>query len=90
MALFSGSCSGRNTRVNQIANRTEQSRGSVGGIKKSGIFGGSVSWPQGNMGRTVFRRAPQTTHSISFNTAHTTRHPVTRRYARYGVISGIF
>jgi hypothetical protein len=90
MALFSGSCSGRTTHVNSVTNRTYQSRGSLGGDKKAGIFGGAVGWPQGNMGYAVFWRAPQRIPTVAFSLANTTRHPVTRRTATYGVISGIF
>ena len=50
---------GGTAKVNLIANRTAQSHGSVGGVKKAGIFGGSVGWPNGNLGTMAFRRAPQ-------------------------------
>ena len=88
MALMSGS-SAMTTRANTITARTSQSGGSVGGNKKAGIFGGSVSWPQGNFGGTAFRRAPQTQPTLAFALANTTRRPVQRSRASYGVVHGL-
>jgi len=72
--------SGRN--VDSITNRGCSSGGPCGGFKKAGIFGGSVSWPQGNMGRAAFRRAPQRIPSKLYNQINTTRNPFQRRRAR--------
>ena len=66
---------GRARYQETIANRTIQSGGSLGGVKKAGIFGGSVSWPVGNMGSHVFYRAPQRNRGIVFALANTTRSP---------------
>jgi len=88
MALMSGS-SAMTTRANTIASRTAQSGGSLGGVKKAGIFGGSVSWPQGNFGGTAYRRAPQTQPTLAYSLANTTRHPVQRNRASYGVVHGL-
>ena len=66
---------GRGRYVEAISNRTIQSGGSVGGVKKAGIFGGSVSWPVGNMGSHVFYRAPQRDRGILFALRRTTRNP---------------
>ena len=90
MALISGSNCGNTTHSNVVTARTAQSGGSLGGDKKAGIFGGMVGFSQGNMGGHVFWRAPQTIPSIRFAMFHTTRFPVTRKNATYGVISGIF
>jgi hypothetical protein len=86
---MSGSCSGNTTHSNTVTSRTFQSGGSLGGDKKAGIFGGMVAFPQGNMGGHVFYRAPQRIPSIQFDLYNTTRHPITRKRATYGVIRGI-
>jgi len=81
---------GRGRYVDAISNRTLQSGGSVGGVKKAGVFGGSVSWPQGNMGSHVFYRAPQRQPNLLFDLLNTTRRPTqgTRYqvYARRGIM----
>jgi hypothetical protein len=82
MALIVGH-NGPSAYANTIANRTGQSGGSVGGVKKAGIFGGSVGWPQGNMGRAVFWRAPQTTPNLLQLSLLTTRNPVQYRRGSY-------
>jgi hypothetical protein len=84
MALMSGS-NAMTTRANTIAARTGQSGGSVGGVKKAGIFAGSVAWSQGNMGRSVFWRAPQSQPTLAFALANTTRYPVQQRRNGYAV-----
>ena len=75
--------------VDSLTNRGCASGGSCGGPKKAGTFGGSISWPQGNMGRAVFRRAPQRQPSFRFNLVNTTRRPVQQRRATFGVIRGL-
>ena len=87
---MSGSCSGNTTHSNTVTARTYASGGSLGGDKKAGIFGGMVSFPQGNMGGHVFYRTPQRIPSVAFAMKNTTKFPVTRKNATYGVISGIF
>jgi hypothetical protein len=76
---------GRGRKVDLIANRTIQSGGSIGGVKKAGVFAGSVSWPQGNMGKAVFYRAPNTQPSVIFSLFNTTRQPT--QGTNYGVYS---
>lgn len=78
---MSGS-SATTARANTIASRTFQSGGSLGGDKKPGIFGGSISWPRGNLGNNAFRRAPQSTPTVQFSLLHTTRTPFQRTRAR--------
>jgi hypothetical protein len=75
--------------VDSLTNRGCAFGGSCGGNKKAGIFGGSISWPQGNMGRRVFKRAPQRIPSKWFIITHTTKHPVQQRRATFGVIRGL-
>ena len=72
-----------------ISNRTSESGGSVGGNKKAGIFGGSVSWPRGNLPASVFYRAPQRPPSLAQMYALSTRNPVQRRRNGYAVSHGI-
>jgi hypothetical protein len=76
---------GRGRYVDIISNRTIQSGGSIGGVKKAGIFAGSVSWPQGNMGQAVFYRAPSTQPSVIFSLTRTTTRPT--QGTNYGVYS---
>ena len=74
------------------AARNQESLGftSVGGNKKAGTFGGSVGWPQGNMGSHVFLRAPQRQPNLLFALRNTTRNPVQgtryQTYARRGIM----
>jgi len=72
-----------------ISNRTAASGGSVGGNKKAGIFGGSVSWPRGNLPASVFYRAPQRPASLAQLNAITNPHPVQRRRNGYAVSHGL-
>jgi hypothetical protein len=76
---------GRGRYVDVITNRTIQSGGSIGGVKKAGVFAGSVSWPQGNMGSHVFYRAPNTQPTVLFSLFNTTLRPV--QGTNYGVYS---
>ena len=81
---------GRGRYVDAISNRTLQSGGSVGGVKKAGTFAGSVAWPQGNMGSHVFYRAPQRQPNLLFALLNTTRNPTQgtnyQVYARRGIM----
>lgn len=74
---------GRGRYVDVTVNRTIQSGGSVGGVKKSGTVQYGPSWPRGNMGNFL-RRAPQgcCNQNIFFNLRNTTRNPV--QYNRNG------
>jgi hypothetical protein len=65
---------GRGRYVDVISNRTIQSGGSVGGVKKPGIVTYGTSWPRGNMGNFL-NRAPQRDRGILFALANTTRSP---------------
>lgn len=76
---------GRGRYVDAISNRTIQSGGSIGGVKKAGVFAGSVAWPQGNMGSHVFYRAPQRQPSVTFALRNTTRNPVQQNRNGYAV-----
>ena len=88
MSYMSGSRSAKN--VDSLANRTAISGGSIGGNKKAGLLGGSVSWPQGNFGSHVFYRAPQTQPTILFSLINTTRRPTQgtnyQVYSRRGIM----
>jgi len=65
---------GRGRYVDVISNRTIQSGGSVGGVKKPGIVTYGPTWGRGNMGNFI-RRAPQRLTSVAFALANTTRSP---------------
>lgn len=86
MSYMSGSR--RAQSVDSISNRGIQSGGSIGGVKKAGIFAGSINFPQGNMGGHVFYRAPQQQPSVLFALLNTTRRPTQgtnyQVYARRG------
>lgn len=74
MALIVGH-NGPSAYANTIANRTAQSGGSVGGVKKAGIVTFGTTWTRGNMGNYI-KRAPQTTPSLAKMIMETTRAPV--------------
>ena len=74
MALMSGS-NALTANAEIISNRTGQSGGSVGGVKKAGIVTFGTTWQRGNMGNYL-RRAPQKIPSLSYILTHTTRSPV--------------
>ena len=52
---------GRGRYVDVISNRTIQSGGSVGGVKKAGIVTFGTTWSRGNMGNYLIR-APTTSN----------------------------
>ena len=79
------SSNGKGVYASAITNRTGQSGGSVGGNKKAGIFGGSIGWPVGNMGKAVFYRAPQRIPNERQNYLLTTRTPLQYRRGSYAV-----
>ena len=58
MALIVGH-NGPSSYANTIANRTDQSGGSVGGNKKAGIWGGNVYMGVRNVGTSYTYRVPQ-------------------------------
>ena len=84
MALIVGH-NGPSRFATTISNRTQQSGGSEGGVKKAGIFGGSVSWPRGNIPASVFYRAPQRTPSLLQMKLLTTKTPLQLRRGSYAV-----
>ena len=88
MALIVGH-NGPSSYAGTIANRTGQSGGSVGGVKKAGTVQYGPTWTRGNMGNYL-RRAPQgcCNNSVVFAITHTTRHPVQRRRNGYAVGRG--
>lgn len=67
-----------------ISNRTIQSGGSVGGVKKPGIVTYGPSWQRKNMGNFL-NRAPQSIPSLVFSLANTTRFPNQMRRGSYAV-----
>ena len=88
MALIVGH-NGRSSYASTIANRTGQSGGSVGGVKKAGTVQYGATWGRGNMGNYL-RRAPQgcCDNNIFFAITKTTRHPLQRNRNGYGVGRG--
>lgn len=84
MALIVGH-NGPSSYASTIANRTGQSGGSVGGVKKAGIWGGNVYMSVYNIGNSYSYRVPQTTQGIAFALANTTRNPVQYRRGSYAV-----
>ena len=88
MALIVGH-NGPSAYAETIANRTGQSGGSVGGVKKAGIVTFGTTWQRGNQGNYI-KRAPQTIPSLLKMSLLTTRNPVqgTRYqvYARRGLM----
>ena len=84
MALIVGH-NGPSRFATTIANRTPQSGGSLGGNKKAGIFGGSVSFPRGNLPASVFYRAPQRTPTLAQMKFYSTRSPLQLRRGSYAV-----
>jgi hypothetical protein len=88
MALIVGH-NGPSSYAGTIANRTGQSGGSVGGVKKAGTVQYGATWGRGNMGNYL-RRAPQgcCDNNIFFAITKTTRNPVQRNRNGYGVGRG--
>ena len=66
---------GRGRYVDAISNRTIQSGGSVGGVKKAGIVNFGPTWSRGNMGNFLIRAPTTSNPSILFSLANTTRSP---------------
>lgn len=82
MALIVGH-NGPSTYANSIANRTSQSGGSVGGVKKAGIWGGSVFMKVYNVGNKYTYRAPQRQPTLYQLAFLQTRSPVQYRRGSY-------
>ena len=88
MALIVGH-NGPSSHAETIANRTEQSGGSVGGNKKAGIWGGNVYMSVYNVGTSYTNRIPQSTPNLITMKLLTTRNPVQyRRGSYYATHSG--
>lgn len=64
---------GRSAYTSTITGRTEQSGGSLGGVKKAGTAP-YISFPRGNMGNFLMR-APQRTPTLLFSMTNTTKNP---------------
>lgn len=89
MALIVGH-NGPSANANTIANRTEQSGGSVGGNKKAGIWGGNVYMSIQNVGQSYTRRVPHSTPNLFQMKLLTTRNPSQfRRGSYYATHSGM-
>jgi hypothetical protein len=84
MALIVGH-NGPSSYATTIANRTQQSGGSVGGNKKAGIWGGNVYMSVYNIGNSYSYRAPQVVPSLAFSLKNTTRAPLQYRRGSYAV-----
>jgi hypothetical protein len=76
---------GRGRYVDITTNRGIQSGGSIGGIKKAGMWTGSPYMSVYNIGNHYTYRAPQTQPSIFFALGNSTRNPV--QYRRNGYYS---
>ena len=72
MNYMSGARAARN--ADSLANRTCQTGGSCGGVKKAGIVTFGATWSRANMGNYI-RRAPQTTPPLAAFLLLTTRNP---------------
>ena len=84
MALIVGH-NGPSSYASTIANRTGQSGGSVGGVKKAGTWGGNVYMSVKNVGNSYTYRAPQRTPSLLFSLVNTTKTPLQYRRGSYAV-----
>ena len=70
---------------NQIANRTGQSGGSIGGVKKAGTWAGNFFMSVYNVGTAYSYRAPQRSPSLRQLFILTTRSPLQLRRGSYAV-----
>ena len=84
MALIVGH-NGPSSYATTIANRTGQSGGSVGGVKKAGIWSGQPFMSVRNVGNSYSFRAPQRIPNLIFSQFMTTRNPVQYRRGSYAV-----
>ena len=89
MALIVGH-NGPSSRAETIANRTEQSGGSIGGVKKAGTWGGNVYMKVYNIGNSYTYRIPQKTPNLLQFKLLTTKNPTQfRRGSYYATHSGM-
>lgn len=73
---------GRGRYVDVISNRGIQSGGSIGGVKKAGMWTGQPFMSVYNVGNHYTYRTPQTQPNVFFALFNTTRNPV--QYNRNG------
>ena len=73
---------GRGRYVDAIANRGIQSGGSIGGVKKAGLWSGQPFMSVYNIGNHYTYRIPQRQPTLAFALLNTTRRPV--QYNRNG------
>lgn len=85
MALIVGHSSNMTRNATSITNRTAQSGGSVGGVKKAGTWAGSVYYRIYNQGNKYTYRVQQSTPSLKTFFFQTTRNPVQYRRGSYAV-----
>ena len=83
MALIVGHGGTRN--VTTIANRTGQSGGYIGGIKKTGIWSGQAFMSVPNVGSSYTYRIPQRPSSLRQLFTRTTRYPLQLQRGSYAV-----
>jgi hypothetical protein len=83
MALIVGH--GGTKYVNTIANRTGQSGGSIGGVKKAGTWSGQPFMSVYNVGNAYTYRVPQRLASLRQLFVLTTRSPLQYRRGSYAV-----
>ena len=84
MALIVGH-NGPSSYASTIANRTGQSGGSVGGVKKAGIWSGQPFMSVYNIGNSYTFRAPQSIPTLTFSLRNSTRNPVQYKRGSYAV-----
>jgi hypothetical protein len=80
MALIVSHSSNMARNANSITNRTGQSGGSIGGVKKAGSWAGNVYFRIYNQGNAYTYRIQQSTPPLRSMFLNTTRNPL--QYAR--------
>jgi len=85
MAIIVGHSNRLSRNVSSITNRTGQSGGSVGGVKKAGTWAGSVFMRIYNQGNHYTYRIQQSTPPLSVMFLQTTRNPVQYKRGSYSV-----
>lgn len=73
---------GRGRYVDVLVNRGIQSGGSIGGVKKAGMWTGQPFMSVYNIGNAYTYRIPQRQPNLLFSLGNTTRNPV--QYRRNG------
>ena len=71
--------------VDRLTNRTIQSGGSVGGVKKAGLWAGNVFMSVNNVGTSYTYRIPQRQPNLRQLLLLTTRNPLQLRRNGYAV-----